>query len=103
MNGFRSPDFDEDDAALNASLSDCGPDETSPDEEEALHLARIAEYQHDANRKDDPLEACVGYTIGGLLRLAKQYEKAISATIDEAETSVIEMPQVPRAVNAYLT
>jgi hypothetical protein len=93
-------DYEEDDALLNASLSEAETDNMPLDDDE-LRLARIAEYLHEALRKDDPLRANLGAFNAGLMEIALKHEAAVKNSLNAAAGNILENPHLQRGLSVH--
>ena len=100
MSPNHMDDYEEDGALFNASLSEAEPDDM-PLADNELRSTRIAEYLHEALRKDDPLRANLGAFNAGLMEIGLKYETALKNSLNGAAGNLLENPQLHRAMIVY--
>ena len=102
MNRYHASDYEDDDALLNASLSEAEPDDRPLAGDDELRSTRIAEYLHEALRKDDPLRANLGALNAGLIGFASQSEAALKNSLHAGGGNVLENPHIQKAMGVHL-
>lgn len=100
MTSFNTDESDASDALLDGSLSDAESDEAFTDE--ALRLARIDEYRHEALQEDDSLESSLGGFMGGLMKISVRYEQNMIKGLELHAGPIHDSPELNRSANTYL-
>ena len=101
MKSFHTSESRASDELLNGSLSESDADDAVLSDE-ALRLARIDEYGHEALHSDDPEVANFGAITGGIFRLIQHYEKATFKLLGETRSDSHDSPELDRAVSILL-
>jgi hypothetical protein len=102
MNSNNAAQYDEADDVFSNSMSDAEPDDMSSADDDDLRLTRIAEYGHEALRKDDALRANLAALNAGLLEIAFRSEIAVKNSIQSAGVNILKNPDVQRALRTHL-
>ena len=102
MNPNYANEIEEADAMLNESLSEADPEGIPTMGDDELRRARIAEYRHEALRKEDSLRANLGAINAGLLEIALEHEIAVRKALQSGAGNMLESPYFQRAISTHL-
>ena len=103
---YKNPFEADAEEQLNKSLNEAVTT-AKLDEEQLLitreiRLGRALDYQSDALRKDDPLEACIGGLNAGLIRVACYLEDAVEQSLAKEPATIEKIRQLGPALDAYM-